>query len=311
VPILVFRADVGTTLAVTGTLATIVLLSGLAGWELAGQRWSGKLVQAYRAQDEARRRFIRRLDHELKNPLTGLRIALANLGAIEAAPQAEADHSMDETAPSLSSRGLPARDLAHNRPAQRDAVHSLHDAELQTERLSRLVADLRKLAELEERPLDLVPVDLAVLLEDTVAAVCGLPQYTRRAVGLVIPRVPWPLSPVNGDPDLLGLVFYNLIENALKYSSPGDAVEVRAVEDGRWIIVEVADSGPGIAGDDLPRIFEELYRGNNARGLEGSGLGLALVRRVIDRHDGEISVRSRQSGQKGTVFRVQLRRQGN
>jgi two-component system OmpR family sensor kinase len=111
---------------------------------------------------------------------------------------------------------------------------------------------------------------------------------------------------VLGDRDLLGLAFYNLVENALKYSGPGDAVEVRAVEDGRWLNIEVADTGPGISEDDLPRVFEELYRGTNARGQEGSGLGLALVRRVIDRHGGEMSVRSRQAGQKGTVFRIRL-----
>jgi two-component system OmpR family sensor kinase len=196
-----------------------------------------------------------------------------------------------------------------------DSAQSLRDAELQTQRLSRLIADLRKLAELEERPLELDQVDLAEVLDEIVAAVCGLPQYARRAVGLVIPRVPWPLSPVTGDRDLLGLAFYNLVENALKYSGPSDAVEVRAVEDGRWVIVEVADSGPGIAAEDLPRIFEELYRGANARGLEGSGLGLPLVRRVIERHEGDITVRSRQGGQKGTVFRVRLKRlvqnQGN
>jgi two-component system OmpR family sensor kinase len=263
-----------------------------------------------RAQEDARRRFIRRLDHELKNPLTGLRAALANLGALDGIAQTDLGRSLDETAPSVSSRGRPAggdEDAAH---APQDTPQSLQDAERQTERLSRLVADLRKLAELEERPLELAPVDLAEVLEEVVAAVRGLPQYTRRPVGLVIPRVPWPLPQVNGDRDLLGLALYNLVENALKYSGPGDAVEVRAVEDWRWVIVEVADGGPGIAGEDLPRIFEELFRGANARGLEGSGLGLSLVRLVIERHGGDISVRSRQAGQKGTVFRVRLRRLG-
>jgi two-component system OmpR family sensor kinase len=185
---------------------------------------------------------------------------------------------------------------------------SLRDAERQTTRLSRLIADLRKLAELEERPLELAPVDVAALLDEVVSAVRGLPQYARRVIRLNIQRVPWSLPPVTGDRDLLGLAFYNLVENALKYSGPFDEVEVRAVEDGRWVIVEVADSGPGIAAEDLPRVFEELYRGSNARGLEGSGLGLSLVWRVINRHAGEISVRSRQAGQKGTVFRVRLSR---
>jgi signal transduction histidine kinase len=70
--------------------------------------------------------------------------------------------------------------------------------------------------------------------------------------------------------------------------------------------VEIADTGPGIPAEELPRIFEELYRGSNARGSEGSGLGLALVRRVVERHGGRISVRSRRDGVQGTVFIVSL-----
>lgn len=316
VPVLVFTADVGSALAVMGGAVSLVLLVGLLGWEMAGQRCADRLFAMRRAQEDARRRFIRRLDHELKNPLTGLRAALANLGAQDGIAQTDLGRSLDETAPSINSRerGEPGEEAPGSAQQETgrliEAPQSLQDAERQTERLSRLVADLRKLGELEERPLELEPVDLTEVLEEIVAAVCALPQYTRRPVGLVIPRVPWPLPQVNGDRDLLGLAFYNLVENALKYSGPGDAVEVRAVEDGRWVIIEVADGGPGIAGEDLPRIFEELYRGTNARGLEGSGLGLSLVRRVIDRHGGDISVRSRQAGQKGTVFRVRLRRLG-
>jgi two-component system, OmpR family, sensor kinase len=322
VPLLVFRVDLGITLLLIGGGTSLVLLMGLLGWELAGQRGSERLLAVRRAQEDARRRFIRRLDHELKNPLTGLRAALANLGAMDGVPQTDLDRSFDQTAPSaiglgpgIGSPGRKTGDAAQyilpDSHPSRNSVPFLHDAVLQTERLSRLIADLRKLAELEERPLDLDQVNLAEVLEENVAALCGLPQYTRRAVNLVIPRVPWPLPSVNGDRDLLGLAFYNLVENALKYSGPADAVEVRAVDDGRWVIVEVADSGPGIASDDLPRIFEELYRGANARGKEGSGLGLSLVRRVIDRHGGDISVRSSQSGQKGTVFRVRLKRLGS
>jgi two-component system OmpR family sensor kinase len=99
---------------------------------------------------------------------------------------------------------------------------------------------------------------------------------------------------------------YNLVENALKYTSTKDSIEVRALEDGKAILVEVADSGAGIASDELSRIFEELYRGSNARNTEGSGLGLALVNRIIALHGGQIRVRSRQDGHHGTVFSVRL-----
>jgi signal transduction histidine kinase len=68
----------------------------------------------------------------------------------------------------------------------------------------------------------------------------------------------------------------------------------------------VADSGPGVPSDELPRIFEELYRGANARGTEGSGLGLALVQRIVELHGGQIQVRSQQEDPSGTVFTVRL-----
>jgi two-component system OmpR family sensor kinase len=99
---------------------------------------------------------------------------------------------------------------------------------------------------------------------------------------------------------------YNLVQNALKFTSEDEPVEVRALEDGRSVYVEVADSGAGIPSEDLPKIFEELYRGSNARGIEGSGLGLALVHRIVTLHGGQIIVRSRQGDSHGTVFTIRL-----
>jgi signal transduction histidine kinase len=70
------------------------------------------------------------------------------------------------------------------------------------------------------------------------------------------------------------------------------------------LTVDVADSGPGIVEADLSHVFEELYRGENAKGVEGSGLGLALAKKIVECHDGQISVRSRLG--HGTVFTVRL-----
>ena len=94
------------------------------------------------------------------------------------------------------------------------------------------------------------------------------------------------------------------MENALKFTAADDQVEVRATDDGRQAVVEVADTGPGIAPDELPHIFDELFRGQNARELPGSGLGLALVKRIVSLHGGRIDVRSRID--QGTVVRVSL-----
>jgi len=173
------------------------------------------------------------------------------------------------------------------------------------ERLQRLLADLRKLSDLDEIPLETLPVQLPELLEEIVEAAGGLPVYQGRSLSLLVANVP-PLPPIVGDRDLLGLAFYNLIDNALKFSGPGHAVQVRAREDGRNLVVEVADGGPGIPADNLPHIFEELYRGTNARGIPGSGLGLALAARIVDLHTGSLKVTSRQGERQGTVFSMVL-----
>jgi len=79
---------------------------------------------------------------------------------------------------------------------------------------------------------------------------------------------------------------------------------VRAFEDGPSIAVEVADTGPGISDEDLPHLGEELYRGSSPPGVEGSGLGLALVRAIAHQHGGSMAVRSRVG--KGTVVTLRF-----
>ena len=100
------------------------------------------------------------------------------------------------------------------------------------------------------------------------------------------------------------VAFRNLIENALKFSGADGRVEVRASEDGHHVLVEIDDNGRGIPPADLAFIFDELYRGENARDLPGSGLGLALVRRIIELHGGSLRVNSRP--ELGTMVRVEL-----
>ncbi|MBC8096543.1 MAG: HAMP domain-containing histidine kinase, partial [Akkermansiaceae bacterium] len=227
---------------------------------------------AHKTAEERRRSFIRRLDHEVKNPLTGLRAALANLS--EAASPQEREYA---------------------------AVNARRDVA----RLTSLLADLRKLSDLDERPLERLPVYAPNILEEIVDAALSLPVYEGRIINLLITNVP-PLPLVTGDRDLLGLAFYNLVENALKYSGAEKEVEVRAREDGRSILIEVADGGSGIAPEDLPHLCEELYRGANARGIDGSGLGLALTARIVDLHGGTLNVTSRQGERQGTMFSIML-----
>ncbi len=270
-PIIHLRADAGTWLALLGGLLSLLALTGVVVWIVAGRRLDRALTEVRQAQAEAHRRFLRRLEHELKNPLTAIRVGLANLA---------------ETPPGK------ARD------------QTLVGLEAQANRLGKLAADLRKLAELETQPLDRAAVDLNELLGEVVALARERPEGEEREITLTLPQAPWPLPRVTGDRDLLFLAVYNLLDNALKFTHPGDTIEVRAIEDGRVVTVEVADTGPGIPENERPHVFEELYRGQGARGTAGSGLGLALVRAIVERHGGTVTVRSRKG--KGTVFTLHL-----
>ena len=186
--------------------------------------------------------------------------------------------------------------------------HAEENARRAVERLTRLLTDLRKLSDLDERPIERYPVNVPELLDDVVDAARTIPAYEGRNINLLITKVPSPFPMITGDRDLLVLAVYNLVENALKFTAGDDLVEVRALEDGKSIVIEVADSGAGIPSEDLLKIFDELYRGSNARSTEGSGLGLALVNRIATLHGGGVGVRTSQNEPRGTVFTLRLPR---
>ena len=123
-------------------------------------------------------------------------------------------------------------------------------------------------------------------------------------LSLILPNAPWPFPEVKGDPDLLLLAIHNLLDNAIKFTAPGDTIEVRAFDDGSDIVIEIADTGPGIPEIEINRVWEELYRGELTRGVPGSGLGLSLVRAIIDKHGGKVGLRSKTD--QGTIFSVHL-----
>lgn len=273
VPIVVFKIDAGMVAFTAGLALTLFLLAIWIGSATTERKAQRAIEETMNESELGRRRFLRRLDHEMKNPLTGLRAALVNLQEAQ---------SKDER------------------------IRAGENAKRAQERLSTLLNDLRKLADLDERQIERERVDVPALLNDVVEAARIHPAYEGRHINLFITRVPSPFPCVVGDRDLLVLAMYNLVTNALKFTAAQEPVEVRALEDGRAVVVEVADSGTGIPSEDLPKIFEELYRGSNARGTEGSGLGLALVSRIVALHGGQIEVRSRQTEPRGTVFTVRL-----
>jgi two-component system OmpR family sensor kinase len=293
-PIIYMRVDLGTLAVIIGLALSVLVTVGLVLWEWAGRRGEQRATGVRAQVAEERRRFLQRLDHELKNPLTAIRAGLANLANGLATTTLR--QPLDPSTGSF--------DFAQDKTQDTAQQETLASIEAQVLRLSRLTSDLRKLAELEGRPLERVPVDIAELLQEAVTLAQEQPEAEARRLTLTLPQAPWPVPDVLGDWDLLFLAIYNLLDNALKFTRPGDTVEVRASEGGTFVIIEVADTGPGIPQEELPRVWEELYRGQGARGIPGSGLGLALVRAIVERHGGRVTLRSREG--QGTVVTMRL-----
>jgi signal transduction histidine kinase len=160
-------------------------------------------------------------------------------------------------------------------------------------------------AEAREDGFARAPVDMAALLRRCaeVAKVGGLVQRVR-----VRASVPRTLPEVAGDAERLERVFTNLLSNAVKFTPPGGTVSLEAQAesepDGARVRVTVADTGRGIPPEDVPFMFDPYWQGGGAGGRAGFGLGLAIAKRIVAAHGGEISVRSRVGS--GTTFAVSL-----
>jgi two-component system sensor histidine kinase MprB len=176
--------------------------------------------------------------------------------------------------------------------AQDEAQRALEEASAELSALTTLIADLVELARGEERQLRVEEVHLDDLVANAVErAKARAPEAT--FVTALSPTV------VDADPVLLERAIGNLLDNAVKYSPVGAPIEV-SVRDGE---VTVADHGPGVADEDLPRIFDRFYRAATARSKPGAGLGLAIVREAAEAHGGTATV---ESGAGGARFRITL-----
>jgi signal transduction histidine kinase len=110
--------------------------------------------------------------------------------------------------------------------------------------------------------------------------------------------------PISGDAKLLFLAFSNLISNAVKYSSAGGLIEVKAEMAADDAVIAVADQGIGIPAADRAGLFERYHRGSNVSGIVGTGLGLHLVKMVSELHGGRVDVQSEQD--RGACFTIRL-----
>lgn len=229
-----------------------------------------RLEAAFSRREEVlarQRRFAADASHELKTPLTSV-IGYARM----------------------------LKDWGHGDPeaARKGATRILEESE----RMRDLVEDLLLLArgDDEQASLEVAPADLADVAAEAVDA-------ARAAAGgkVVIEHLP-PKAPVGAvfDEGRVRRVADILLDNAIKYTPEGGVVAVVVRQDGDRIRMEVSDTGVGIPGEDLPRVFERFYRADPARSEGGAGLGLSLARQIARSHGGEIEARSKPG--KGSTF---------
>lgn len=227
----------------------------------AFNQMAGNLEQA----EQLRRNLLADVAHELRTPLT---VIQGNLQAL----------------------------LDGVYPLERGEIATIYD---ETRLLSRLVADLRELAQAEagQLPLALRPTDVVEVLTQTVDSLAGFAQENGINLQLDAPAT---LPLVQADPDRLAQVLRNLLTNALRYSGAGGWVRVRADAQADCVRVQVADNGPGIPPHELATVFDRFWRGDRARSRDtgGSGLGLAITRQLVEAQGGEIGVTSDQ----GAIF---------
>jgi len=220
------------------------------------RRTFNRLLEALELSRRAQSQLVVDASHELRTPLTSLRTNL------------EVIRRVDEL--SVADRSVLVDDVL-----------------VQLQELTDLVGDLAELARGEQMPIREEPLRLDLLVRDAVAlaATHGRPQGVTFEV---VAEECW----VEANVDRLSRAVGNLLDNARKWSPPGDEVSVLC-RDGA---VVVRDHGPGIAAEDLPHIFDRFYRAPSARGLPGSGLGLAIVAQVVKAEGGSIGAEADPGG---------------
>lgn len=236
-------------------------------------------LAAAQRQQAFYRNFIQNVSHELKTPLTVIQGHSAKIG-----------DSPDDREGFLASRRIIADEA---------------------KRLTQLVDNLLTLSRLESPAfaLDRAPLNFGALLEDAILQLSDLAEERNLALSLIVaPGLPR----VEGDRARLKQVVLNLLDNAIKYTPPDGEITVNVhVQDkgevARSVLMcSVQDTGEGIPPDDLPHIFDKLYRARRAKGrpVEGSGLGLTIAQQIIRAHGGDIVAQSEFG--KGSTFTFTL-----
>jgi len=228
------------------------------------------MASRLQVNDQQRRAMLADVSHELRTPLT---IIQGNLEAI----------------------------LDGVYPADEDRLKSLLE---ETQILSRLVEDLRTLALAESGTLQLKleSTDVTSLIRETVSAFQSKAEAAEVRLELSVSEPPLVLEI---DPERIRQVLTNLISNALRYSPRGSSIKIGFTESAlggeRRACISVEDSGPGIASEDLPHVFDRYYKSSDSRGM---GLGLSIAKYIVEAHGGDIKAES--AAGKGTAISFSL-----
>jgi signal transduction histidine kinase len=225
----------------------------------AAERMIEQLVEREAQRDtseQARRDLIAAVSHDLRTPLTSLRLLAQGI---------------DDGLLDVGNGGR----------------RYLDEISLHVESLSAMVDDLFELTRLEAGDIQwsMQQVRLDELVGETVEAM----RRQAAAKGVMVnAHVPCDLAPAEGNPEKLQRVLFNLIQNAIRHTPADGSVTVAAEASGRTIEVEVADTGEGIGMTDRERVFEAFYRGDASRTEDGSGLGLSICKAIVELHGGRI-----------------------
>jgi signal transduction histidine kinase len=227
-----------------------------------------------REKEMLRENFAAIVSHELKSPLGALQ---QNLYALT-----------DELAEQLSD----------------DQKHRFARLKIRLDDLLKLIHSWLRVFSVDINKLKATFQPLSVADAVAKAVETVQPHATRKAIEIE-PSVADPLPRVDGDEGSLTEVLVNLLGNAVKYSFPESKITVRAEAQGPDVLISVADTGVGIAKEDLPRLFQDFVRGQaQPEGAAGCGLGLAISRRIVEVHGGSITVESEPG--KGSAFMIRL-----
>jgi two-component system phosphate regulon sensor histidine kinase PhoR len=229
-------------------------------------------ITELRKADQVRRDFVANVSHELRTPLT----------AIKGYAEALLDDAEDAAA----------------REKFLDIIHR------HASRMERLVKDLLRLARLDagQEAVELVPCDIAGLLNGIANDFEAMAAQKQQTIDVdVAPQA----ATLVTDAAKLHDIARNLIENAVNYTPDGGAIEIKADRSDGLFQLTVADTGHGIAPDDLPRVFERFYRVDKSRtGPGGTGLGLSIVKHLAQVLGGEVTASNQPGG--GALFTVTL-----